>query len=131
MKKGEVIPLDISVLIVGFFQQRLTDAEQIYLDDWIGTSIVNQRVFESFLEMIQRPVRPIGEADNSDDFLYIADLFMKKIKQTITLNEQLMLDQWKQSTNIEPLLLKSLEESSCIEMLFERLKMHFYHLNTN
>lgn len=131
MKKDEVIPLHISVLIVGFFQQKLTDAEQLYLDNWIGNSIVNQRAFESFLEMIQRPVRPIEEMDNSDDFLYIADLFMKKIKQTITPKEQLILDQWKQSTSIDPKLLKSLEESSSIESLFERLKMHFHHLNTN
>ena len=125
------IPFRITLLLTGYFLQKLTQSEQNELDYWVDQSIENQQLFEACVEMTARPVRPHDDADTAGDIRYIADLFMKKVTNKITPAELAILDDWKGQSNIDPLLLQSLEASPSIEMLYERLKMHFHNMNRN
>lgn len=125
------IPARITQLIVGFFLHTNNNTEQQELDDWVSQSMQNQLFFESCIENAARPVRPMDGEENEEDLRYIADLFMKRIKQIITPEETEILENWKQTTFLDQHTLKTLEESTTIEILYERIRLHFYTLNSN
>jgi hypothetical protein len=49
------IPFRMTLLIVGYFQRNINEAEQTEPDDWMCASMDNQRAFGDCVEMSLRP----------------------------------------------------------------------------
>ncbi len=49
------IPYSVTLLLIGYFSQTLTQVQQQQLDDWMCANEANQRIFEECLEVTLLP----------------------------------------------------------------------------
>ena len=112
------IPLFVAKLIVGFFSNTNSESELDSLDDWINADDANQELFEEFVNITNRPRRPDPDTEDGAEILYIVDLFIKQLNQTIAEDEKLMLDAWMNFSERTKSIFNEIPQTSDMEVVY-------------
>jgi hypothetical protein len=132
------IPFRMTLLIEGYFQRTINEAEQAELDDWICASMDNQRAFDACVEVTMKPHHK-NELDieaeeikrqeqlSEPDLPRIAELLVKYMNKTIAPDQQEELSEWVELSGVNEVLVNDMPQTDDMEQIARCFLSRLWH----